>query len=172
MPKIPFRPSMMKIRRGSIRWIILHHTSELYDSPESHIDNSKYQMGSIFTDTMIQKEADVNYHYVIDKNKDDYVAVLCRPYVYLCDWPDIHPDINKRALHVALLGNYDFVVPPKRLYDVLAYRILNPFIKVFHIPDSHILFHRDISAIEGISCPGIFINKEVVRSMTRKYLVK
>ena len=172
MPRIPFRPSMLKVRRSSIRWIIIHHTAEIYDDPASRIDNSKYQMDSIFTDSMILKQPDVNYHYVIDKIKDEYVAVLCRPYVYECSWPDIHPDINKRALHVALLGNYDFKVPPKRLYDVLSYRILNPFIKLFKISDSRILFHHQVSNNDSLTCPGVFLNHEIVISMTRKYVVK
>ena len=131
--KIPLRPSRLTVRRQTVKWIILHHTAELYPAPESKIDNSKYQMPGIYKGVLEQKTADVNYHYVIDKIKEDYVPVVCRPFVYLCEWPDIHDDVNKRSIHVALMGNYEFKVPEKRLYEILAFRLLNPFMNMFLI---------------------------------------
>lgn len=170
--KIPFKPSMLTIKRGTPRFIILHHTSELYDIPESRIDNAKYQMPGLYKGVLEKKQGDVNYHYVIDKIKEDYVAITMRPFVYLCEWPDINPGINNRAIHIALMGNYDFKIPGKRLYEVLAYRLLNPMLKMFGLPPSRIKFHSEVSDNKELTCPGEFIDKEVIISMVRRFVIK
>ena len=170
--KIPLRPSRLTVRRQTVKWIIIHHTAELYPAPESQIDNAKYQMSGLFKGVLEQKTADVNYHYVIDKIKGDYVAMVCRPFVYLCKWPDIHDDINKRSVHVALMGNYGYKVPEKRLYEILAFRILNPMLKMFHISPNKIKFHNEVTNIKDLTCPGDFIDKEIVIAMTRRFVIK
>jgi len=48
MAKIPLRPSLLKVRRQSVKWIIIHHTAEMYENPESRIDNSKFQMPGLY----------------------------------------------------------------------------------------------------------------------------
>jgi len=65
--KIPLKPSLMKIRRGQVKWIILHHTSELYKNPASKIDNVKFQVQGLSKGVLEMKHSDVNYHYVIEK---------------------------------------------------------------------------------------------------------
>lgn len=170
--KVPFKPSMLKIRRGSPRFIIIHHTSEIYDIPESRIDNSKYQIPGLFKGVLEKKQGDVNYHYVIDKVKEDYIPIVLRPFVYLCEWPDITPGINSRAIHIGLMGNYDFKVPEKRMYEVLAYRVLNPMLKMFGLPPSRIKFHNEVSDNKDLTCPGDFLDKEVIISMVRRFVIK
>jgi len=170
--KIPLRPSRLTVRRQTVKWIILHHTVELYPIPSSRIDNPKYQMPGIYKGVLEQKTADVNYHYIIDKIKDDYVPIICRPFIYECEWPDIHADINKRAIHVALMGSYDFKIPEKRCYEILAFRVLNPFMKMFHIAPNKIKFHNEVSSDKELTCPGDFIDKEVVISMVRRFVIK
>ncbi len=170
--KIPLRPSRLTVRRQTVKYIIIHHTAELYPAPESQIDNAKYQMPGLFKGVLEQKTADVNYHYVIDKIKEDYVAVVCRPFVYLCEYDDIHDDINKRSVHVALMGNYGYKVPEKRLYEILAFRLLNPFMKMFHISPNKIKFHNEVTNIKDLMCPGDFLDKEVIISMVRRFVIK
>ena len=170
--KMPIKPSMLKIRRQSVKFIILHHTSELYKQPEARIDNQKFQTDSLFKGVMELKQGDVNYHYVIEKIKDDYIPIVLRPFVYLCDWDDIDPNINKRAIHVSILGNYDFKIPPKRLYEILSYKLLNPFMKMFHLTPSRIKFHRDVSSDKELSCPGDFLDNAVIEAMVRKFVLK
>ena len=170
--KIPLKPSLMEIRRKKPRWIILHHTSEMYDIPSSRIDNSKYQMPGIFNGVLEKKQADVNYHYVIDKIKEDYIPITCRPFVYLCDWDDIHADINRAAIHVSLLGDYDFKIPEKRLLEILAYKLLNPMMKMFALSPSRIKFHKEVSNNKDLTCPGDFVDREVVESMVRRFVLK
>jgi hypothetical protein len=170
--KIPLRPSRLTVRRQTVKWIIIHHTAELYPAPESKIDNPKYQLPGINKGVLEQKTADINYHYIIDKIKDDYAPIICRPFIYLCEWDDIHADINKRAIHVALMGSYDFKVAEKRLYEILAFRVLNPFMKMFHISPNKIKFHNEVSDNKDLTCPGDFIDKEVVISMVRRFVIK
>lgn len=170
--KVPLRPSLLKVRRQSPRWIILHHTAEIYDNPAARIDNSKFQLRYLFKGVMEQKQGDVNYHYVIDKIKEDYIATITRPFVYLCEWDDIDVNINNRAIHVALLGNYDFKVPEKRMYEVLAYRVLNPFMKMFKLAPNRIKMHSEVSSNKDLTCPGDFIDRAVVESMVRRFVIK
>lgn len=169
--KIPFKPSRLTIRRQTIKWLILHHTAELYDLPEARIDNAKYQMPAIFKGVLEKKEADVNYHVVIEKVKDDYIPIISRPFPYLCDWPDIHADINKRALHIALLGSYDFKIPNIRLMEVLTYKVLNPFMNMFKLSTNKFKLHREVSN-EDISCPGDFVDAGKIMSLIKRYVIK
>lgn len=169
--KIPLRPSLLKVRRQTVKWIILHHTSEMYPQPAAKIDNTKFQMPELFNGVLEQKTADINYHYVIEKIKEDYYIVITRPFVYLCDWPDIDTNINNRAIHIALLGNYDLVVPEIRLYEILAYRLLNPFMKMFSLSPKRIKLHRDVSN-EDITCPGDFVDIARVESLVRRFVIK
>ena len=170
--KIPLRPSLLKVRRQSVKWIILHHTSEMYEQPEAKIDNSKYQIRYLFNGVLEKKDGDINYHYVVDKIKDDYIAIVTRPFVYLCEWDDIDINVNNRAIHVALMGNYDFKVPEKRCYEILAFRILNPFMKMFHLAPNRIKFHNQVSNNKDLTCPGDFVDRAVVESMVRRFVIK
>lgn len=170
--KIPLKPSLLKIRRESVKHIIIHHTAEIYDNPESRIDNPKYQLPGLFKGVLEKKQADINYHYVIEKIKEDFVPLVCRPFPYLCDFEDIVPNINKRSIHIAFLGNFDFKIPEKREYEILAYRLLNPMLKMFGLSTSKVKLHNEVSNIKDLTCPGIFFNKEVMIAMIRRFLVK
>jgi len=171
MAKMLLRPARLTIRRQSVRWIIVHHTAEYYVRPETKIDNPKYQIQSIFNNVLEKKDADVNYHYVVEKVKEDYAAFVTRPTVYLCEWDDIPININKRAVHVAILGSYDLKLPEKRLYDILAYRILNPMLKVYGLSPARIKLHRDVSE-NDITCPGEFFSHERMITSVRKFVIK
>ncbi len=170
--KIPLKPSLMKIRRGKPLWIIIHHTSELYVNPEAKIDNPKFQLKGLSKGVLELKQADINYHYVIDKIEEDYQPIVCRPFVFLCNWPDIAPSINNRALHVALLGDYNFKVPEKRMYEILAFRILNPMLKMFKLSPNRIKLHRDVSSNKDLTCPGDFIDEAMLEATIRRFIIK
>ena len=170
--KIPLKPSLLKIRRQSVKFIVLHHTSCLYPQPEARIDNPKYQLPALFKGVMEQKTGDINFHYVVEKVKEDYIPFVCRPFVFECKWDDIDPNINKRSIHIAMLGSYSFKVPEKRLYEILAFRLLNPMLKMFGISPSRIKLHSEVSSNKDLDCPGEFFNKEVIIAMTRRFIIK
>ncbi len=169
--RMPFKPALMTIRRQSVKWIIIHHTAEMYDIPSARIDNSKFQIPALTKGVLEKKQADINYHYVIDKIKEDYMPVACRPISYLCDWDSIPNDINNRAIHVALLGSYSMKIPEKRCYEILAYKLLNPMLKLFNISPNKIKLHSEIST-EETDCPGEFFEKAIMIAMIRKFIVK
>ena len=170
--KIPFRPSRMELRRQSIKWLIIHHTAEMYDREEARIDTAKFQTKALFKGVLEKKQADINYHVVIEKIDEDYIPIIARPFPYLCEWPDIHPDINKRALHIALLGSYDFTIPNVRLMQVLSYKVLNPFMKLFHLSTNKVKLHRQVSQDKDITCPGDFVSYEKIMSLIKRYVIK
>ncbi len=171
--KIPFKPSLMKTRYRKPRWIIIHHTSEIYDIPSSRIDNGKYQLPGVLKGVLEKKQADINYHYIIEKIDDDYQVLAGRPFVYICEWDDIPFNINENSIHIACLGSYDFKIPEPRLYEVLAYRLINPLIRVFHtLRPEKILLHNEVSTNEKITCPGEFFDKAILISMVKRFIIK
>jgi len=169
--KLPFKPSMMSIRRKSVKWIILHHTAEIYKIPDAKIDNPKPQIEFLKKGVLELKQPDINYHYIIDKIKEDYEVILGRPLVCLCEWDDIDSMINERSLHIALMGSYDTKQPEKRMYEILAYKILNPLMKLFGLTPERIKFHRDVS-IDDITCPGELVNQQVIISQVKRFMLK
>jgi len=170
--KMPFKAALLNIRRGSVKWIIIHHTAELYEAPESRIDTAKFQIPGIVNGVLEKSDPDINYHYIVDKIKDDYIPVVCRPISSLCEWDDISNDINKRAIHVSVLGNYDFKVAEKRLYEILAYRLLSPMLKLFHLSPSKIKLHNEVSSNKDLTCPGDFIDKAIIISMVKRFMIR
>ena len=170
--KIKLRPSLLKVRRQSVKWLIVHHTAEMYPAESSRIDNPRFQMPGIVKGVHEQKTGDINYHYIIDKIKEDYWPIACRPIAYLCEWPDISNDINKRAIHIAVMGSYDVKVPVTRLYEVLAFRLLNPMLKLFNIAPNRIKLHRDVSSNEDLSCPGDFFDHGKLITLVRRFVIK
>lgn len=169
--KIPLRPSILKVRREGTKFIILHHTAELYPQPGAKIDNRTYQLPEIFKGALEQK-TDINYHYIIERVGEDYIPIICRPLPFLCEWDDIKPEINKRSIHIAILGNCDMKIPPKRLYEVLAYRLINPLLKVYTLAPNRVKLHSQVSSNEELSCPGDFFDLTVVKSMIRRFVIK
>jgi hypothetical protein len=170
--KIKLRPSRLKVRRQSVKWLIVHHTAELYHQPEVKIDTPKFQMDGIVAGVHIQKQADINYHYVIDKIKEDYHPIVTRPIAYLCEWDDIDNNINNRAVHIAVLGSYDVKIPTTRLYEILAFRLLNPMLKLFNIAPNKIKLHRDVSSNKELTCPGDFFNEGKLITLVRRFVIK
>jgi len=109
---------------------------------------------------------------VVDRVKEDYVPIVCRPFVALCDFPDIDPNINKAAIHIAGLGSYDFKIPEKRFYEILSYRLISPFLKMFSLPTSKIKLHNEVSNQPELTCPGDFMDKAVIISMCKRFIMK
>jgi hypothetical protein len=169
--RMPFKAALLNIRRGPVRWIIIHHTAEIYEAPESRIDNAKFQMKGLVNGVLERSDPDINYHYVVDKIKDDYMPIVCRPVSSLCEWPDIHDDINKRAIHIAMMGSYDFKVPERRLYEILSYRLISPMIKIYGLTPKRVKFHRDVSTKKDITCPGDFADQGKLEATIRRFMI-
>jgi hypothetical protein len=70
------------------------------------------------------------------------------------------------------MGNYSFTVPEKRLYEVLSYRLLNPMLKQFGISPNKIKLHNEVSSNDDLTCPGDFVDRAVIESMVRRFVIK
>ena len=170
--KLPIRQSRLEIRRTKIKYIVIHETVCQYEAPQSKIDNQKFQITGLIGNVLEKKQADLNYHFILDFIKDDYQVITARPFVATCDYDDIDSKINKAALHVALMGSYDFKIPDDRLYEILAYRLLNPLMKFFPINMSRVYLHSELSSNKEETCQGTFFNKERLVSMIRRFVIK
>jgi len=170
--RLPLRQSRLLIRHTKVKYIIIHHSICQYDIPEAKIDNAKFQIPGLINNVLEKKQPDINYHFILDKIKDDYQIIVCRPFVSMCEFDDIDSNINNAALHIAVLGSYNFKIPEQRLYEILAYRLLNPIMKHFRINPNLIYFHHDISSNKDETCPGSFINKEKLITTINRFIVK
>ena len=170
--RVQFRPSLLRMRRTKTKFIIIHHTAEMYDNPSAAVDNAVFQSRDLLKGALEKKQPDVNYHFIVEKIRDDYQALMMRPYISLCDFDDIDSNINKAALHIGLLGDYNFKVPEKRLYEVLAYKIISPLIKTFALSPIRVKLHKDVSSNKECTCPGEFFDDGRLESYIRRFWMK
>jgi len=169
---VPIKKARLKIRRGRPTWIVIHHTICQPISIDALLDKKKFQTGKIRTYNVIaKKRVDINFHFVVEKVDDDFEVIIARPIVAECEFDDI-PNDYYRSIHIGLLGDYDVQNATTRLYDVLAYRILVPLMKMFAIPIDRIVFHRDISTNKDCTCPGISVFLPLVKAKVKEYWMK
>jgi len=164
--------SLLKIRHQKIKYIIIHHTECLYKNNELKIDSAKFQTNYLYQNVIQVKDPDVNYHYLIDKIQDEYYVTVGRPLFSLCEFDDISPDYNRNSIHVALLGSYDFKIVDRRLYEILAYRLINSLLKQFSLNPSRIYLHNEVSNKKDLTCPGDFFEKQSLIAMVRRFIIK
>ena len=169
--RMPLRPSLLKLRRTGVRFIIIHHTIGIYDNPSTYIDNTKFQTPSIVSGVLEKKQGDINYNFLVEKIKEDYYCICARPFPFLCQYDDIIPSVCNASIHIGVMGNFDLVNPPPRLYDILAYRLINPLLHMFHLSTNKIKFHSEVST-KKTTCPGVFFNKEKLVTMVKKFVLR
>ena len=75
-----------------------------------------------------------------------------------------------RSIHICLMGNYSLEVPVQRFYQQLAYRVVGPIIKVFHMNLDRIKLHSEVSK-DFPKCPGKLFNKDVFIALLRSMFV-
>lgn len=168
----PIKKSKLKIRRGRPTWIVVHHTICQPVSPEALLDKSKFQTSKIRTyNVIIEKRADINFHFIVEKVDDDFEVVFGRPIVAECEFDDI-PNDYYRSIHVGILGDYDVQNASVRLYNVLCYRLLVPLMRMFAIPIDRVVFHRDISTDKNCTCPGISLVLPILRAKLKEFWLK
>jgi hypothetical protein len=72
-------------------------------------------------------------------------------------------DMNRRALHVCCVGNFDLEVPSDELLGVLVHRIIKPWMVMFGVIPVNIVGHREFNLAK--SCPGSLFDLDRVRRM-------
>lgn len=172
MKKLRLHMSELPVRRVPPKFIVIHHTACMYALPQIRIDSPRLQISGIYKGALEQKGFDVNYHYVIDRIENEFIPIVSRPLATLCDFIDIKDEINLRAIHIAVMGSYDLKIPEKRLYEILAYRVINPLVRLFKIPMNKVVFHKEVSENKQQTCPGEFLEKNIMIAKMRSYIIK
>lgn len=171
--RVPYKPHSFKKVKKPYRYIIIHDTGkDIQHDSEIFIDTKEYQTGKLRTyNYSITGEADLNYHFIVERIKDDYEVIICRPLNSVCEYDDIIEPFNSDAsIHIAVMGDYDFDLPEDRLYKVIAYRILGPLMFMFKLDKSRIKLHREIST-NKIECPGQNFEKDRLLSYTKNLVI-
>jgi hypothetical protein len=114
---------------------------------------------------------DIGYHAGIelvtgnpDLDQYKYQALIGRPVmVQASACPQ--GDMNRFALHVCCVGNFDLVAPSLKMLTVLVERILLPWMSQFGISYDHIVGHRDFNPAK--TCPGTRFDLDGLRRMVR-----
>ena len=115
---------------------------------------------------------DIGYHYGIEKAGSSYQALVGRPEqnnAAACK----QGGMNRKAIHICCIGNYDVDEPPSEMLDVLVKRLINPIrdrypmgVKGVGLGISKekfnywLVFHRDYASYK--SCPGNNFTKEML----------
>ena len=71
--------------------------------------------------------------------------------------------MNRKAIHVCFVGNYDLVPPSDLMLSVAVKRLLVPLLKRYQIPTGNIVRHHDYATYK--TCPGTMFPMDKLRSM-------
>jgi N-acetylmuramoyl-L-alanine amidase len=103
--------------------------------------------------------SDIGYHYGVEIVGTEYEALVGRP----ADMLGAHcpqGNMNRLALGICVVGNYDIIPPSGRALRVLRDRLLRPLMRQHGIPRENIVFHRDFNPAK--SCPGDLFTRELL----------
>ncbi len=167
---IPLRPSDLVFSNKWPRWLVIHHAHELdlgassvqFDTPESQISKFKkidFQKSQISTPP---------YHFILEQIGNDFEIIVGRPLLtVMTEFEDLDPEFQQ-GIQIGILGNCNEDIPPARLYDTLAFKIINPLMRLFTIQTENVVLHRDVSR-NRIDCPGeYFIYAKLIAAIKSK----
>ena len=95
--------------------------------------------------------SDIGYHYGVELIDNTYEVLIGRP-LHLAGAHIKEDRMNKKAIGICCVGNYDHIAPSSDMIDVLCTRLIIPLMKIFDIDQKNIIFHRDKASYK--SCPG------------------
>lgn len=99
---------------------------------------------------------DIGYHFGVELVGKRYEALVGRP-LTMHGAHCYQQGMNSKAIGICCVGNYDMIKPPQEMLAVLGYRLIMPLMKIYNIPTSNVVFHREYA--EYKSCPGAMFNK-------------
>ena len=108
------------------------------------------------------KWRDIGYHFGVEWAGLEVEAVVGRP----LDMVGAHckeGGMNEKAIGICVVGNYDLNPPSPMNLTVLANRLVIPLMRIFKIPKSNIVFHREYATYK--SCPGTQFKKEMITAL-------
>jgi len=103
--------------------------------------------------------ADIGYHAGVELVLKEYEALIGRPLDRLgAHCPQ--GEMNRKAIGICLVGNYDAAPPPRKALEVLSDRLLRPLMRQWRIPPQRVVFHRDFNPTK--TCPGTAFTRELL----------
>lgn len=99
---------------------------------------------------------DVGYHLGVELAGSHYEALVGRS-LFEDGAHCKQGEMNRKAIGICLVGNFDKATPPAAQMEVLRDRLLLPLMRGFDIPPSKIVFHREYASYK--SCPGTMLTK-------------
>ena len=123
-------------------------------------DTGTVSWGAIQSYHKVVKEwDDIGYHWGIENAYGNYLAMLGRP-EYENAAACYQDGMNRKAIHVCCIGNFDEEEVPGGMIVVLMKRLILPIMKRHDIHKDKIVFHRDYASYK--SCPGNNFTKEMI----------
>jgi len=166
---IPLRMTNVKLAESWPPAIVLHHTACKVDKPELSIDKANFQTQKFHNQSYRINRAETGFHFIVDRVEGDFQIVVSQPLMTLCVYEDIE-EKYWRAIHIALMGNYNKDIPMTRLYKVLGYRLLAPVMRLFLLSESDIFLHSALSTDDSVTCPGEFVDMEKLKMNLRSVI--
>jgi hypothetical protein len=117
---------------------------------------------------------DVGYHFGAELVGDRFYALVGRPEHELAAACK-EAEMNARAIHVCLVGDFDKAPPPLAQLEVAVRRILLPVMSRHGISAERVIGHRDAGLMAGFdwrrgqykSCPGKAFDLDLIRRLVR-----
>ena len=105
---------------------------------------------------------DIGYHAGVELINDKYYALMGRDLSKRAAAVK-EEDMNGRAFHVCLVGDFDLMPPTKEQLNVLIQRVIHPWMYQFGIRSQNVRGHRDFAPYK--SCPGKLFDMDQLRGM-------
>ena len=167
---IPYRSYELTYADRWPKHIIIHHSAELKLINSSIVlDKPTFQYDNLEKNFYLKNKSIIPYNYVIEKVGSDFQAIVGRPILTKYEFEDIDL-IYTKDLHIGLIGDYDKKNVDPRLYQLISFKIISPYMRLFNIEEDDILLHRDISYNPDETSPGNNFNLDTLKTILRSYI--
>jgi N-acetylmuramoyl-L-alanine amidase len=133
-------------------YIIVHHSLTKDQSVVDYAAIRRYHMTEMGM-------TDIGYHGVVELAGQGFVPLLGRPW----DRVGAHTKqagMNRVALGVCLVGNFDIAPPPDAQLESLRRCFLEPWMRMFKIPPANVRMHRQYAPWK--TCPGSAFTEQIL----------
>jgi hypothetical protein len=167
---LPYRLKLLPVARRRFKYIIIHDTTCQFEGLMPFMkDSPNFQTGKLRSMNFIMKnEYELNYHFIVEKIKDDYETIVGRPTFARCEFEGL-PAQYDHSIHIAVMGNFDYENPGERLYQQLAYRSVIPMMRQFHISPDQVKLHNEVD--KDSNCPGSYFRRDLLMSYVKSWKV-
>lgn len=174
---MPLKPYNLTLSNKWPKSFIIHHTHEFSEEIKGfdHDMSTPQSMRMNSINYLKTRMPNLPYNFIVEQIFNDYSVLNFQPLFTECEFLDI-PKKRRKDIHIGILGNTGMDIPPTRLYEVIAYRIIAPYMRVFRIPINNIFLHSEISYDKDLpKCPGEFFKKSklmlAVRNQIRRQAI-